>query len=284
MSAVTKDVTRVGKRKEGLIAFPVKSGETIYSGTLVAIGNDGYLYNLDSASAIDAKMVGVVADETAITSGPAATTASGSISGDKTVSSAIAGDKTVRQVWTQGVFKFAATTITQAMLGTSMYASDNNTINDSAVGGVLVGQLVTYISASEGYIELNKTSSLVDGGTRIKQAVVITSADAGGAFAIKNPLGVTGIVSDLIIDVTAASTAAVTVDAGVAADGTTTSDTLIDGLSLAAIGTFSNLSDPGTNGGIDTIASTAYVTGDLSTATAIGSLVATVELTVRSWT
>lgn len=70
----------------------------------------------------------------------------------------------------------------------------------------------------------------------------LAAADtAGGVLAVANPFNATVIVKSLILDVTTKATAACTLDAGIAADGTTLNDGLIDGQDVnAAIGTFAN--------------------------------------------
>lgn len=79
--------------------------------------------------------------------------------------------------------------------------------------------------------------------------VALAAVDtAGGVAAIANPEGAAVIVTRVLIDVTTASTGACTVDAGIAANATTSADGLIDGQSVAATGVFDNISDGGTNG------------------------------------
>lgn len=63
-----------------------------------------------------------------------------------------------------------------------------------------------------------------------------------------NPFGSDVLILAATVRVTTASTGASTVDIGVAADATTVNDGLIDGLSLAATGLFTNAEDAGTNG------------------------------------
>lgn len=72
---------------------------------------------------------------------------------------------------------------------------------------------------------------------------------AGGVVSQANPEGVDIYITRLVIEVEEASDAAATLDAGVAADGTTLSDILIDGLDVnAAAGVFDNIKNGGTNG------------------------------------
>ena len=72
---------------------------------------------------------------------------------------------------------------------------------------------------------------------------------AGGVLALPNPEGTDIYVTRVILNVTKAATSAGTVDAGIAADATTSADNLIDGLDVnAATGVFDNLINGGTNG------------------------------------
>lgn len=85
-------------------------------------------------------------------------------------------------------------------------------------------------------------------GAYMYALTAVTGTTAGGALRLENPLGVDLIVTDLILDITTASTGAATVDAGIAANGTTSADNLIDGKSVATAGVFNNVNDAGTNG------------------------------------
>jgi hypothetical protein len=79
--------------------------------------------------------------------------------------------------------------------------------------------------------------------------VALADADtAGGIAAVANPAGEAAIIHRLLIDVETESTGACTVDAGVAADAETSSDTLIDGASVAAAALLNNSNNAGTNG------------------------------------
>ncbi len=71
----------------------------------------------------------------------------------------------------------------------------------------------------------------------------------GGVLSLANPEGADVIVTRLVLDVTTAATGACTVDAGIAAGATTSSDNLVDGLDVhSATGVFDNIEDKGTNG------------------------------------
>lgn len=79
-----------------------------------------------------------------------------------------------------------------------------------------------------------------------------TDDTAGGVLSLANPEGADLIIPSggFVLDITTKSTGAATVDAGIADDGETSSDTLIDGLDVnAAAGVFDNADDAGSNGG-----------------------------------
>lgn len=72
-------------------------------------------------------------------------------------------------------------------------------------------------------------------------------ADAA-VHSLQNPFDrdcyVEAIVEVITVDATE------TIDIGVDSDGTSTNDTIVDGLAVATAGVFSSLDDPGSNGGI----------------------------------
>lgn len=87
-----------------------------------------------------------------------------------------------------------------------------------------------------------------EGAARVALTAV-TGTTAGGALSIANPEGVPIIITRLLLNITTPSTGAATVDAGIAANGTTSADNLIDGASVAtAAKVLDNISDVGTNG------------------------------------
>lgn len=75
-----------------------------------------------------------------------------------------------------------------------------------------------------------------------------TGTSAGGVLSVANPEGRDIYVKRLILNITTQSTGASTLDAGIAANGTTLSDNLIDGLSGATAGCYDNMVNAGTNG------------------------------------
>jgi hypothetical protein len=275
--AITRNIATEKKHEGNLTAFAVASGETIYQGSLVGINASGYLVNITAANANTIKLVGVVADASA-NSTPVATTANGSISGGLHVSSAIAGDKTVRNVWLSGQFLLTFTSITQAMVGVTVFASDNYTV-DETLTGARVGTLVTYISATSGWVDLNKFAR--DGGFVIAGALTaVTGTSAGGILAVANPYGSALLVEEFLLNVTTKSTGAGTGDYGVAANGTTSSDTLLDGTNMETTGYHSIGVNGGTNGKYGRVwGSTQFITGTASATLAglVGTYIAVVR-------
>ena len=76
-------------------------------------------------------------------------------------------------------------------------------------------------------------------------------AGSSGVFAsMANPEGQTFIITHATLRITTQSTGASTLDIGIAADATTSNDGIIDGLSGASAGIFSNIvaATAGTNG------------------------------------
>ena len=101
----------------------------------------------------------------------------------------------------------------------------------------------------------------------INGGIAITATGhAAGAHGIawKNPEGVDIIVECVVLDVTTQATGSATMDIGVAADGNTTSDTLLDGVNVGAAPI---LATSGVNGGTNgktmvPMTSSQYITGD----------------------
>lgn len=263
MSATTKDLKIVGKNFPEPVAFPVKSGETIYQGSIVVVGKDGYLYDYDSTSRVGAVMIGICAD------GPyvdpvAATTASGSISGTNQKQSAVSGDKTVRRVYLGGKFQLTASSITQAMVGHNMYAVDNQTFDETFETSNVckLGKLITYLSATSGIVEIDPFISQ-DGSYVIGGTLTSSTGDNGGELNIANPMARTLLIEELYLNVTTAATAATTLNIGVGATAAD-NDSLLDAVSIAATGWKSIAVNGGTNGNVDEWASSEYITGTKS--------------------
>lgn len=57
-----------------------------------------------------------------------------------------------------GVFEFDATSVTQAMVGTDMYAKDDHTVDDAGgtTNDIKVGVLVKYVTDTKGWIDISR--------------------------------------------------------------------------------------------------------------------------------
>jgi hypothetical protein len=113
--------------------YPVKAATQIYAGSLVMLGSDGYA--IPGADTASAKFVGVALENV--------------------LGGATDGAKSIR-VRRKGVFEFAATSITQAMVGDIMYIADDQTFDDAAgpTNDIPCGRLVKYVSATKGWIDI----------------------------------------------------------------------------------------------------------------------------------
>lgn len=224
--------------------FPVASGETMYKGTFCAV-TGGYIANLDSANLYSATLIGLVADGSANVTGPAATTANGSISGTNRIASADAGDKTCRNVYLEGIVLVTGAGFAQTSVGKTCYLSDNYTGNISGDGAML-GTIVTYISSTKVYVKMNEFGT--ENGVLIKKGALTAATTTDGGDALNWSPQFASIIQHMSIDVTTAATGAATMDIGVEATGTT-DDTLMDGVDVGTAAIFANTEqNAGTNG------------------------------------
>lgn len=108
--------------------------------------------------------------------------------------------------------------------------------------------------------------------TKCVKAALAAADTAGGVLAVVNPESVAIIVNRIILDVTTKATAACTVDFGIAANGTTSNDALMDGLDVGtAAGVFDNVENQGTNGkSAGKVAVGSYVTGSVASGASAG--------------
>jgi hypothetical protein len=239
------------------VAFPVASGETIYQGTF-AIINSGYLKNLTSTNATQGDIVGLVNDGSANASGPAATTANGSISGSFEETSADAGDKTVRWVWLNGLVRVTGSGFAQTSVGKVCYLADNYTGNITG-NGIQLGTITTYISSTVVYVDMNKYYN--NNGVITAKLPVTAATTTTGGDAINWTAGKIIYVNCVHLDITTPATGAATMDVGIAATGTS-NDTLMDGVDVGTAAIYANpYANAGTNGGAPRKATaTQYVT------------------------
>jgi len=134
MAALTKDkITE--KKVRGLKTYPVKDATKIYAGSLVAIQTDGHAVPASDTAAL--KVVGVAFKQADNGSGA---------DGDINV-----------EVEAPILARFAATSITQAMVGQVMYVADDQTFDDGlGTNGVKAGVLGEFISTTEGWIKVSE--------------------------------------------------------------------------------------------------------------------------------
>jgi len=106
----------------------------------------------------------------------------------------------------------------------------------------------------------------------VRVALSAAADTAGAILAWANPTGGSIIVTRVVFDVTTASTGACTVDVGVAANATTSNDTIMDGLDVnTAAGTFDNIENQGTNGkSAVKVTSSQYVTASRASGAVAG--------------
>ena len=112
-------------------------------------------------------------------------------------------------------------------------------------------------------------SSKVEGYvSRLKVALAALDT-GGGVVSLANPFGADFIVTKVVLNVTTIATAACTVDAGIAAAATTSSDNLIDGQDVhSATGA---LGEAGTNGKVAQLwESDQYLTVSMASGAAAG--------------
>lgn len=131
MAALAADRQTASKSGE-LRGYPVAASTTIYKGSLVALSDAGYA--VAASDAANLRVVGVAFEKVDNSAGAAA-------------------DKTVR-VQAGRSFEFAATSITQAMLGDVMFVVDDQTFDDAAgaTNEVPCGRLVEFVSTIKGWI------------------------------------------------------------------------------------------------------------------------------------
>jgi predicted RecA/RadA family phage recombinase len=133
MSALTRD--RATPYREGIeVDYPVATNTKIFAGSLVCVNATGYA--VPAADTAGYQFAGVAMEQV---------DNSGGSDGGQSVN--------LRRA---GVFEFDAVSITQAMVGTGMYAKDDHTFDDTAgaTNHINVGQLVKYVSATKGWIDI----------------------------------------------------------------------------------------------------------------------------------
>jgi hypothetical protein len=133
MSALTRD--RATPYREGIeVEYSVAANTKIYAGSLVCINAAGYA--VPAADTSGYQFAGVAMEQVDNSGGSD-------------------GGQTVR-LRRAGVFEFDAASIAPAMVGKDMEATDDHTFDDNAgtTNHVKVGQLVKFVSATKGWIDI----------------------------------------------------------------------------------------------------------------------------------
>ena len=157
--------------------------------------------------------------------------------------------------------------------GAIEFYSDDEVTKVGEITAAGVGDFATLKIGGTAITPTAAELNLLDGTERIvrTEVVAIAAVDtAGGVFAWSP--GAAVIIQRVFLDVTTKATGACTVDVGVAVNGTTLADTLIDGLDVnAATGLFDNITDKGTNGkSRQRCGATQYVTGSVASGASAG--------------
>ncbi len=159
----------------GAKAYPVKASTTIYAGSLVCLDTGGYAV-------------------------PAADTAAFTCVGvahAKAVGGAASGDVWVL-VNAPVIALFAATSITQAMVGTMMYVADDQTFDNTSTNGIMAGILLEYVSTTSGWIMTGLTSNpLISGLTSSAAELNILDGATLSVAELNILTGVTATASEI---------------------------------------------------------------------------------------
>ncbi len=141
--------------QQGLdISYPVAAGVIIEMGKMVCANASGYA--VPAADTAGLKLLGV-AQETVD-------------------NSAGANDDLNVVVRRKGVFDFAATSISQAMVGKQMFVKDAETVDESSTNLVPAGELVEYLSTTRGRIAVDVGIGAAAGAVSIADAGAFTTA------------------------------------------------------------------------------------------------------------
>lgn len=160
MAAATKD-RNTDRKDPGFKAYPVLASTKIYKGTLVAVDSNGYA--TPASDAAGKRVVGVA---------------------DAMADNSAGANGAINVIAREGVYRLAASSITQAMVGQMMYVVDDQTFDD-AVGtnGIKAGRLVEYLSATEGWISVKESGP---GVPNADAGATYTAAEQALINAIKN--------------------------------------------------------------------------------------------------
>lgn len=248
-TAATADRATTTKT-QGLLAYPVAANVTIYKGTMVCLNSSGYAVPAADTSGYSS-VIGIAYEQVA----------GGASNGTYNI-----------RVQHNIVALFTATSITQAMVGTKMYAVADNEFDDSSSNSIFAGTLQRYVSSTSGWILVAGVSNPVAPTGTVAGTLTVTSASA----------------SALAVGRLGATTPALQVDASAATSVTglkITAGASGGGLALAVVGATNEaltidaqgsgtLTLNGTATGAITLARATGVTGALTVTSASASALA----------
>lgn len=125
-------------RKDGaLISVPVAASKVIYKGAMCKKNSSGYLVPAADAAGLQGQTY---------------------VAYEKVDNSSGADGAVKCRVYRKGIFLFAATSITQAMVGKRMFVVDDQTFDDAAgTNGIVAGRLVEFVSTTSGWIDIEQS-------------------------------------------------------------------------------------------------------------------------------
>lgn len=154
-----------------------------------------------------------------------------------------------------------------ATFPTYSFTGDTNTGINSTAADHMSSVAGGYAYAQHG----TDSSSRVWRGQNVSRVALGTADTAGGVLAWANPAGASIIVTNVVLNITTATSGACTLDVGIAANGTTSNDTFIDGVNANATGAKDTIKDAGTNGvACQQLTSSQYITASKATGSAAG--------------
>ena len=156
MAAITANVVRPLKdRMFEQVLVPVKSGVTIYEGSICCIDATGYLDNLAAGNYATAQQIGIVTDRDSVDP-PGVTASAGSTLNDRSTLPPTGGSKTVRMLAITGTFLMDFPgTITQAANGSKVWAPNNNDCQIVNTTAAAIGSIVSVFSTTQAWVQLN---------------------------------------------------------------------------------------------------------------------------------
>lgn len=131
--AVTANQLVTAQQPDGLVGYPVLASTHIYKGTMCfVVAASGYLTD-DDASGANA-FAGIASQEVDNSSGS---------NGDLTC-----------ECWTEGKFELVGSSLTQAIVGDKIYATDNYTITGTGTSATRIGNATEFVSATKAMVQI----------------------------------------------------------------------------------------------------------------------------------